>query len=97
MRNPGGWAIMTEPGKATIERDTITCNHCNVVVHINPQLLPQEQNQFRVIEAEKCRMCMRHVCPVCMGKMNAGHGCKVFEKKVEEHEARGRLLKAVLG
>lgn len=87
MRNPGGWAVLTEPDKATIERDTFTCNHCNAVVHVNPKMDPLQQNKFRAMVAEKCRMCMRHVCATCLGEMR----CLPFEKKLDAYEAKMRL------
>lgn len=93
MRNPGGYAVVVQPDEDMIERDTVTCAHCNCIVTVNPKLDPMKQTQFRVIEAECCRMCMHHVCPVCAGQMK----CEPFEKKLEGMERRYRNERAMLG
>lgn len=87
MRNAGGYAVMTNADGSKVERDTITCFHCNRLVTVNSRMDPAQQTAHRVIEAEKCRMCMRHICPVCVGKLE----CKPFEKKLDAYEARMRL------
>ena len=84
MRRPQGYATTVEPGKATIEQDTITCCHCNSIVFVAPRQDPSEMGGF-------CRLCMAHVCSQCAGK-----GCEPFEKKLEAMERRDKLLQRVL-
>ncbi len=93
MRNPGGYAVVVNPDENIVERDTTTCNHCNCIVTVNPKLDPMKQTRHRVIEADRCRMCMRHVCPVCAGEMR----CTPFEKQVEQMERNDRNMRAILG
>lgn len=76
MRNPGGYACVSEPDRPLREADTFTCAHCNRVVHVPAKANPDELGGF-------CRMCMSMVCPQC-----ANGSCTPFEKKLAEIEAR---------
>ncbi len=86
MRRPQGYATTTEPGKADVEEDTFTCCHCNMIVFVAARADPSEFGGF-------CRMCMSHICPGCATEGT----CKPFEKKLEEMEARDKLLRAATG
>jgi len=86
MRNAGGYAITTEPGKSDVEEDTFTCCHCNCIVFVKHRCDPAEMGGF-------CRLCMKHVCKAC----NAKGECAPFERKLEELEARDRFRRAVSG
>jgi hypothetical protein len=83
MRRPGGYAIVTEPGAADVERDTFTCAHCNCVVFVAPRQDPSTMGGF-------CRMCMAHLCGPCA---DAGR-CSPFEKKLDAMERRDRLIRS---
>ena len=97
MRNPGGYALIVSPEAAQvtfdglrceeiqsgiIERDTFTCCHCNRIIHVKPMANMDEFGSM-------CRNCMKMVCPAC-----ADGSCVPFEKKLEEVEARERILKS---
>jgi hypothetical protein len=86
VRNPGGHASWAGP-RGEVTCDTFTCSHCNEVVFLadatGKAKPPEECGGF-------CTLCMRHVCKRCSGKE-----CRPFEKRLEEMEARGRLLAAV--
>jgi hypothetical protein len=83
MRRAQGYAITTEPGKATVEEDTFTCVHCNSLVFVHARQDPTDLGGF-------CRLCMRHICATCADKGS----CDPFERKLERIEARDRLLRA---
>ena len=86
MRRPQGYAITTEPDKATIEEDTYTCCHCNCIVFVKANSDPSDMGGF-------CRMCYSHICSDCADKGT----CDPFEKKLEAMERRERFLKSVVG
>lgn len=81
MRKPQGYAIWTDPtvDGGTIERDSITCAHCNHVSFVKPFQDPTECGGF-------CRLCYRHICGPCADLGS----CTPFERKLElvEHAAR---------
>lgn len=83
MRNAGGYAVTTGPD-GVVERDTITCGHCQKVVFIPPKADPADLGGL-------CKMCMTHICEPCVGKMK----CTPFERQLETMEAKGRMLKAM--
>ena len=86
MRKPQGYLVQVEPGAPTIERDTLSCCHCNSVVVVVPGADPSTMGGF-------CQMCMKNTCPRCHAK----GGCTPFEKKLEAFERRSRLLQHVTG
>ena len=77
MRNPDGYAIMVDPGAATMtkEWDTFQCVHCG--------------NHNRIIPGSKrkrgwCTHCMGPICgPKCSK-------CRPFEKWLEQVERKSR-------
>jgi hypothetical protein len=71
MRNPGGYAIWTGDGPV-MERDTITCAHCNTVVFLKRDMS----------NAGFCVKCMKHLCGACA---DTGE-CLPFEKQLELFE-----------
>lgn len=83
MRRPGGYATWTEPGKATVERDSFACAHCNAIVFVEPRQDPAAMGGF-------CRMCMSHICATCA----ATGACEPFERKLEALERTDRLRRA---
>lgn len=80
MLRPGGYAVTEEPERPRDECDTFTCSHCNTVVFVKPKAPASDCGGF-------CRMCMKLVCPRC-----ADGSCTPFEKKLEQQEARARLI-----
>lgn len=79
-----GYLIITDPNASSpFERDTFTCSHCQKVVIVEFKANPDDLGGF-------CRLCMKSVCPNCVGK-----GCHPFEKKLEEMEAKDRFQRAL--
>lgn len=88
MRNPGGYRLITEDGRANIENDTFTCHHCNGIVIVPP-------GQIMLTTGATCRACMRQVCDRCAGEMDRTLKCTPFEAKMERMESRDRLLRSL--
>ena len=76
MRNPGGYSIITEPGKRDVEEDSFTCRHCGGVVWVKPFADPADMGG-------RCTCCDALICKHCVGK-----GCDHIEKKLARWEAR---------
>ena len=74
MRNPHGSGVMTTPEK-TIERDSVTCAHCQHVFYVKPGQRPEDIGGL-------CKSCMQLICPRCY----ATPGCRPVEKWLEEQE-----------
>ena len=87
MRNPGGYGVIIDPDKGLTEFDTITCNHCQRIVHVGAGQDPSTIGGF-------CLICMKHICEYCQGRMAQGFGCVPWEKKMEQIEARDRARKS---
>jgi hypothetical protein len=94
MRNPLGYATIVDPDRPLVERDTITCGHCQQIVFTKPSTastvyLILESVQPEVWREEAgafCRICMRPICLACHD-----HGrCTPWERLVEAAEARDR-------
>ena len=89
MRNPQGYAVLTDPGAARLneERDTFTCAHCRRVVHVRPMCNPEDMGG-------RCLQCEDGhgrglICKGCVGKP-----CTPFMRALEKQEARERLWSA---
>lgn len=85
MFKAGGNALWTEPGKPDIERDTITCCHCNRITIIQP---------YENVSDRFCAMCNRYMCNKCTDR-RVFEGCQPFEKKLEEMESRARFRRSL--
>lgn len=77
-----GYAFVVDPEKLQ-EFDTLTCAHCQFVMHIQKRAEADQLGGF-------CRMCMKHICGRCANK-----GCTPFEKKLDEYERKSRLHQAI--
>ena len=86
MRNPQGTAIITDPDAAvmTTECDTITCCHCQRVVHVKPGVAAADAGGF-------CRLCFKPTCGPCADLGS----CTPFEAKLERMEGRRVFLRGV--
>lgn len=107
MRRPQGYGVVFDPlpraGQPSIqEYDTISCGHCNKIVHVKSgtgstvYLIPQlilGQPQWKEEMGAMCGCCMRAVCLPCH---HVGT-CTPLEKRIEQWEARGRFLAALEG
>lgn len=57
------------------EASTITCNHCNAIVVINP---------LRTRERAFCRKCDHYICDSCNGVMHATGVCRTMNQVFDE-------------
>lgn len=97
-----GYSIITDPDVSPIERDAITCKHCQRIVHIKPgsgyttYLLPPPQGSpLRTPwREEPGAMCARCHAPICLACYADGR-CRPWERQLERMEARDRLRRAV--
>lgn len=80
-----GYGTMTGPcGTTTYESDTATCRHCNYVWIVR---------STRMSDADPggwCALCRALICKHCAGKP-----CEPFEKKLDQIEARDRMMRAM--
>lgn len=96
MRRTQGYAVISGPG-GVVERDTITCAHCQHVVTVKPgtaltvYLLTDRQGMTREEPGAFCRVCM---APICLRCHDRG-GCTPWEQTMERMEARERLWRSV--
>lgn len=98
MRQISGYATIVDPDAPLIERDTITCGHCQRVVFTKPGtaatvylILNRQTLTYTEESGAFCRTCMR---PICLPCCDQGH-CLVWERRLEASEARDRLRRAV--
>ena len=84
MRRPQGHATLIEPDRGkTVERDTVTCGHCQRIVHVAPRCDPADIGGL-------CKICMSLICPRCVKR----DGCTPWEKQMEQMEARQDALRS---
>ena len=101
MLRPQGYLQVIDPDCQTVERDTITCGHCQRVVFTKPgtastvYLIPAKPRGPHDLDALKrqeevpgafCRVCMRSVCLQCHDLGT----CRPAEKFLEQVEKAGR-------
>lgn len=78
-----GYAVMNDPALARpVERDTVTCNHCQRVVFVHDKA-------GRALHGVlvHCHQCDANVCVPCAERAR----CAPFDKRLEQIEARSRL------
>jgi hypothetical protein len=94
QRAQGYIQIVSESG--VVERDTITCGHCQQIVFVKPgtgatvYLLPQSQGPDEEEPGAFCRVCMTAICLPCH---DVGR-CAPFERELERSESRARFLRS---
>lgn len=81
MSQSKGYAILNDPDNKNREFDTLTCNHCQRIILLEPGKVP---------EGGWCFQCSKMVCNNCVDK-----GCTPWEKKMEQMEAKQRMLRSV--
>ena len=97
MLRPQGYAQVIGGFKGTLEYDSVTCGHCNQVILVKPgsalttYLIPQMVGPHTEEPGACCKMCMRAVCLTC----HADGRCTPLERRIEQMEARSRMLHAV--
>lgn len=100
MRQPQGYATIVDPDAPIVERDTITCGHCQRVIFVKPGtvatiylILNRASRRYREEAGACCRVCMRAVCLAC----DRDGRCTPWERRLEASEAKDRLVRAVIG
>jgi hypothetical protein len=97
VRRPQGYATWTMAEAPLVERDSISCGHCNRLVFVKPgtaftvYLFPQLIGPDKEEMGAACRVCMRNICLTCHGVGT----CTPLERRLEQIEARGRMFKAM--
>lgn len=91
-----------------IERDSISCGHCNQIVMVKPGTVATVYLSTRLhvdpvthvasmVTSEQdgahCKVCDKAICLACYAK----RVCAPLLKRIEQMEARGRLRQAVSG
>lgn len=93
MRSPQGYVCITDPDAAVpvVERDTITCGHCQQIIEIKPGtgattylIFDTRVWQYHEEPGAFCPVCMRHICLQC----HARGRCVPWERMIERMEAR---------
>lgn len=99
MRRPQGYATIVDPDHPVVERDAITCSHCQQIVFVKPGSATTVYQIFAPatgwteVPGAFCRVCMAPVCLRC----DAVGRCTPWERRMERSEARQRLRAAVGG
>jgi hypothetical protein len=97
MIRPHGYVTIAHPESRTIERDAVSCRHCQRIVFVKPgtvstvYLEPQQDGTWKETPGAFCRCCMAPICLRC----EAQGVCTPFLKQIEAAEARQRLRAAV--
>jgi len=78
-KRPGGYAHWFNGDGPNIEKDSVTCCHCNSVVFIDPLKPVEEFTGW-------CMRCMKFVCLRC----DASGECVPFERRLDMMERRAR-------
>lgn len=71
MRRPQGYATVVDPDRPLVERDTVSCGHCNRIVFTKPgsastvYLIQHRDQRWTEEPGAFCRVCMRAVCLPC--------------------------------
>lgn len=94
MRTPTGYAVIVEPDRPLVERDTWTCGHCQRIIFTKPHTaatvylcFDRRTGRWREEPGACCRVCMRAICLPC----HAQGRCTPWERTVEASEARQRF------
>lgn len=72
-----------EAQEGTLEFDTMSCGHCNRIIHVRARQRPEDIGGL-------CKHCMRCICPQCVDRGN----CDPLEKKLARWEDRERTLRS---
>lgn len=97
MRRPGGYAIIVDPDRPTVEYDTVGCAHCGAPIFVKPNTLATIYLRSRILPSglilweetpgAGCFKCgMRAICLRC----EALGVCRPFERWLDEQEGTKR-------
>lgn len=95
-RTSHGYLVVTDPHAPLRERDTLACRHCQRVIEVKPgtaatvYLIPDARGAYHEESGAFCRNCMGPVCLPC----DVDGRCLPFERRLEQMEARDRLVRA---
>lgn len=78
-KKPGGYALWFNGDGPNIERDSVTCCHCNKVVFIDPLRPIEEFTGW-------CMACMKFICFQCVERGE----CAPLERQLEQMEKAHR-------
>lgn len=101
MRNAQGYVTIFgdfREGEHILERDTVTCGHCNQIVFTKPgtvstvYLIPQLNGPDREEPGAFCRQCMGAICLKCC----AEGLCTPLMRRIEEMEAKNQMLSRIV-
>jgi hypothetical protein len=84
-QKPGGVVEISGP-EGVVEMAASTCAHCNRITPIPPGSRAED------VGIALCHGCMKLICRRC-----AGLGCRPIERWIEQQEAKGRMLRDILG
>jgi len=96
MVKPHGY-VTCVGGYQDLEHDSIICGHCNRIVLVKAGSASTVYVFYQLTGPPKeepgahCAICDKPICLTCYDK----RVCLPLMKKIEQMEARGRLLKAV--
>lgn len=82
---PQGYATISEDGKVVKEFDTLSCGHCNRIVHVKAKCRPEDIGGL-------CAVCKKAICPACVG-----HGCDEIERWLDRTEASYHARRSYFG
>lgn len=95
MLKAGGYSIITEPGKRSIEHDTFSCAHCGKVEFVcagfgEPQVVVIGwKGDVKMQPARRCFTCWEFICP----KAECNRECKPKLRTIElEEKAVQKLI-----
>lgn len=85
-----GYLLKTDPETGDVERDCLTCNHCQKQVVVEP-IKGADTTPKQI---HRCGQCSRTICDRCAADLARTLKCAPWEKRLERIEARDRFLKA---
>ena len=88
MRNGQSTGYLQVIGEGGVERDTLTCNHCQRQVIITPD------KGCESMRLGRCGACHRTICLKCAADLARTLKCVTFEQRLDVLESRHRLLEA---
>lgn len=59
MLRPGGYSIIVDPDRPTVELDSFTCKHCNRVTFVKARCTPEDLGG-------RCTCCGGLICKHCV-------------------------------